>query len=139
MEREAIIRNTDTYDNWHFAEATVVGRTIWVSGQRGVDERDQIPRDPMIQARVAFRHLERILRDAGANLDDIVCLTTYHTNMADLDGFRGIKDEFIRAPYPSWTFVGVSALATPEMAVEISAIAVVDSGRRPRERRLGGR
>ena len=59
MEREAIIRNADTYDAWHFAEATAVGRTIWVSGQRGFDERDQISHDPSIQTRVAFRHLER--------------------------------------------------------------------------------
>ncbi len=136
MEREAIIRNADTYDAWHFAEATAVGRTIWVSGQRGFDERDQISHDPSIQARVAFRHLERTLRDGGADLDDIVCLTTYHTNMADIDSFRAVKDEFIRAPYPSWTMVGVNALASPEMVVEIAAIAVAGSGRRPTERRL---
>ncbi len=136
MEREAIIRNQDTYDTWHFAEATAVGRTIWISGQRGFDERDQISHDPAIQARVAFRQLERTLRDAGAHLDDIVCLTTYHTNMADIDGFRAVKDEFIQAPYPSWTIVGVSALASPEMVVEIAAIAVAGSGRRPTERRL---
>ncbi len=136
MEREAIIRNSDTYDTWHFAEATCVGRTIWVSGQRGFDERDQISQDPSIQARVAFRHLERTLRDGGAHLDDIVSLTTYHTNMADIDSFRAVKDEFIRAPYPSWTVVGVSALASPDMVVEIAAIAVAGSGRRSTERRL---
>lgn len=138
MEREAIIRNAETYDTWHFAEATAVGRTIWVSGQRGFDERDQISKDPTIQARVAFRQLERTLRDAGATMDDIVCLTTYHTNMADVDAFRGVKDEFIRAPYPSWTVLGVNALATAEMVVEIAAIAVVGSGRHAIERRLMG-
>src|SRR5690606_25248846 len=82
MDREAIIRNRDTYDTWHFAEANRVGRTIWVSAQRGFDERDQIARDPVIQARVAFRQLERILREAGATMDDIVSLTSYHTDMA---------------------------------------------------------
>ena len=107
-----------------------------MSGQRGFDERDQISHDPSIQARVAFRHLERTLRDGGADLDDIVCLTTYHTNMADIDSFRAVKDEFIRAPYPSWTMLGVNALASPEMVVEIAAIAVAGSGRRPTERRL---
>jgi len=135
MDREAIIRKVDTYDTWHFAEATRVGRTIWVSGQRGFDERDQIARDATIQARVAFRQLERILRDCGATMDDVVCLTTYHTDMTDLDGFRSVKDEFLRAPYPAWTIVGVAALASPEMRVEIAAIAVVGSGRRPTEHR----
>jgi enamine deaminase RidA (YjgF/YER057c/UK114 family) len=136
MEREAIIRNAETYDTWHFAEATCVGRTIWISGQRGFDERDQISHDPSIQARVAFRHLERTLRDAGAHIDDIVCLTTYHTNMAHIEGFRAVKDEFIRPPYPSWTIIGVSALASPDMVVEIAAIAVTGSGRTSTERRL---
>jgi enamine deaminase RidA (YjgF/YER057c/UK114 family) len=136
MDREAIIRNADTYDTWHFAEATCVGRTIWVSGQRGFDERDQISTDPAIQARVAFRQLERTLRDARAAMDDIVCLTTYHTNLAHLDVFRAVKDEFIRAPYPSWTILGVTALASPDMVVEIAAVAVAGSGLRPTERRL---
>jgi enamine deaminase RidA (YjgF/YER057c/UK114 family) len=136
MEREAIIRNPDTYDAWHFAEATRVGDTIWVSGQRGYDERDQIARDPSIQARVAFRQLERTLRDAGAAMDDIVCLTSYHVNMADVEAFRAIKDEFIRPPYPSWTVLGVTALAAPEILVEIAAVAVAGCGRRPTERRL---
>ncbi len=129
MGRESIIRNADTYEAWHFAEATRVHDTIWVSGQRGYDERDQISRDPVIQARVAFRQLERTLRDAGAGLDDIVSLTTYHANMSDMDGFRSVKDEFIRPPYPAWTVVGVDALASPDMVVEIAAVAVAGSGR----------
>jgi enamine deaminase RidA (YjgF/YER057c/UK114 family) len=137
MDREAIIRNADTYDTWHFAEANRVGRTIWVSGQRGFDERDQIARDPVIQARVAFRQLERTLREAGATLDDIVSLTSYHTDMAHLEAFRAVKDEFIRAPYPAWTIIGVAALASPEMLVEVAAIAVAGSGRRPTEHQMG--
>lgn len=138
MDREAIIRNSDTYDTWHFAEANRVGRTVWVAGQRGFDERDQISRDPVIQARVAFRQLERTLREAGATMDDVVCLTTYHTNMAHVDAFRSVKDEFLRAPYPAWTVVGVSELASPDMVVEVAAIAVVGSGRHATEHRLMG-
>jgi enamine deaminase RidA (YjgF/YER057c/UK114 family) len=136
MDREAIIRNADTYETWHFAEASRVGRTVWVAAQRGFDERDQISRDPAIQARVAFRQLERTLREAGATMDDIVSLTSYHTDMSHLEAFRGVKDEFIRAPYPAWTMVGVSGFASPEMLVEIAAIAVVGSGRHPTEHRL---
>jgi enamine deaminase RidA (YjgF/YER057c/UK114 family) len=136
MARESIIRNESTYEAWHFAEATRSGTMIWVSGQRGFDERDQISHDPVIQARVAFRQLERTLRDAGATLDDIVSMTTYHTNIEHVDGFREVKDEFIHAPYPAWTIVGVSALAAPEMVVEIAAIAIAGSGQARTERRF---
>jgi enamine deaminase RidA (YjgF/YER057c/UK114 family) len=135
MDREAIIRNTDTYGTWHFAEANRVGRTIWVAGQRGFDDRDQISRDPVIQSRVAFRQLERTLSDAGATLDDVVSLTSYHTNMAHVDLFRQVKDEFMRAPYPAWTIIGVAALALPDMLVEIAAVAVAGSGRHATEHR----
>jgi enamine deaminase RidA (YjgF/YER057c/UK114 family) len=137
MDREAIIRNGETYNTWHFAEANRVGRTIWVSGQRGFDDRDQISRDPVIQARVAFRQLERTLLDAGATLDDVVSLTSYHTDIGHVDLFRQVKDEFMRAPYPAWTVVGVSALVLPAMLVEIAAVAVVGSGRNPTEHRPG--
>jgi len=138
MDREAIVRNPDTYDTWHFAEANRVGRTVWVAGQRGFDERDQISLDPTIQARTAFRQLERTLREAGATMDDVVCLTTYHTDMAHVETFRAVKDEFFRAPYPAWTLVGVSELASPDMVVEVAAIAVVGSGRHATEHRLIG-
>jgi enamine deaminase RidA (YjgF/YER057c/UK114 family) len=136
VDREAIVRNADTYETWHFAEANRVGRTVWVAGQRGFDERDQIARDPTIQARVAFRQLERTLREAGATLDDIVSLTSYHVDMDHLDAFRAVKDEFIRAPYPAWTILGVAALASPDMLVAVDAVAVVGAGRRPTEHRL---
>ena len=55
VARESIIRNEITYEAWHFAEATRSGTMIWVSGQRGFDERDQISHDPVIQALPAVR------------------------------------------------------------------------------------
>jgi enamine deaminase RidA (YjgF/YER057c/UK114 family) len=127
--RRVILRSPDTYNSWHFAEATRVGDTVWVSGQRGYDERDEISPDPDEQARVAFRNLVNVLRRAGTEVSDIVSLTTCHTDMSHVAGFRAVKDEFIPPPYPSWTVIGVQALAEPEMLVEIAAVAVVGSGR----------
>jgi enamine deaminase RidA (YjgF/YER057c/UK114 family) len=133
--RISVMRSEATHDAWHFAEAARVGAMIWVSGQRGFDAQDNISDDPAVQARVAFQNLERTLVDAGAGIDDVVSLTTYHLDMADVDGFRAVKDEFIRQPYPAWTVVGVTALAAPEMRVEIAAVAVAGSGRAARLRR----
>jgi len=133
--REAIIRSEATYEAWHFAEATRVGNIVWVSGQRGYDAYDLISDDPAEQARVALRNLAEVLRRAGADLADIVDLTSYHVNMADVDGFRIAKDELIQPPYPSWTVVGVHELATPEMKVEVKAVAVIGSGATARVRR----
>jgi enamine deaminase RidA (YjgF/YER057c/UK114 family) len=133
--RESFVRSEATYDTWHFAEATRVGAMIWVSGQRGFDAQDQISDDPAVQARVALRNLEQTLRQAGAALEDVVALTSYHVDLADLDGFRAVKDEFFHEPYPAWTVVGITALAAPEMKVEVAAVAVAGSGREARRRR----
>jgi enamine deaminase RidA (YjgF/YER057c/UK114 family) len=128
VRREAILRSAETYEGWHFAEATRVGNTIWVSGQRGYNAWDEISPNPDEQARVAFENLVDVLRRAGADVADIVSLTSYHTNMAHVGGFRTAKDAVILPPYPSWTVIGVNALAEPEMLVEIAAVAVLGSG-----------
>lgn len=132
-QRESIVRSSDAYAEWHFAEATRVGDTIWVSGQVGYDARGEISTDAAEQARVAFENLAETLRLAGADLDDIVELRTYHVDMADIDGFRIAKDRVITVPYPSWTLIGVQALSVPAIRVEISAVAVLGSGQRATE------
>jgi len=128
-QRESIIRSKEAYESWHFAEATRVGDTVWVSGQVGYDLQGEISADPREQARVAFENLAETLRIAGADLRDIVELKTYHADMADIDGFRSAKDHVITAPYPSWTVIGVQSLAVPAIRVEICAVAIVGSGR----------
>jgi len=114
------------YKNWHFSQAVQQGDTVWVSGQVGFG-KDGTPEDLESQARIAFQNLERVLAAAGATLKDIVELVTYHVDM-DLGTFGRVKDEFIPEDYPAWTVVGVTALALPELKVEIRATAVIGSG-----------
>jgi enamine deaminase RidA (YjgF/YER057c/UK114 family) len=42
--------------------------------------------------------------------------------------FTRFKDQFIPEHYPSWTAVGISQLALPELRVEIRAVAVAGCG-----------
>ena len=61
---------------------------------------------------------------------DIVELTTFHTDLrGDMAAFAAVKDEYLPDRYPSWTAVGVTQLALPELLVEIRAVAVAGSGR----------
>jgi enamine deaminase RidA (YjgF/YER057c/UK114 family) len=113
------------YKNWHFSQAVQQGDTVWVSGQVGFG-KDGTHEDLESQARIAFQNLERVLAAAGASLKDIVELVTYHVDM-DLGTFGRVKDEFIPEDYPAWTVVGVTALALPELKVEIRATAVIGS------------
>jgi enamine deaminase RidA (YjgF/YER057c/UK114 family) len=61
----------------------------------------------------------------GAGLDDIVDLTTYHTEMANLGGFMDVNAEHLtgEAP-PAWTAVGVPALALPGQQFGVKVVAL---------------
>lgn len=117
------------YDAFHFSPATRVGNLIWVSGQVGLTEQMQPAEGMEAQARIAFASLKGILESAGATLDDVVELTTFHTGLQrDLPAFVQVKDQCFPDRYPSWTAVGVTELALPGLCIEIRAVAVAGSG-----------
>ena len=113
------------YDTYHFSQATRVGNMIWVSGQVGVDATMTPAKGVEAQAHLAFQALRSVLEAAGATLADIVELTTFHTDLhGEIQAFGEVKDEYLPDRYPSWTAVGVTQLALPELCVEIRAVAV---------------
>ena len=59
------------YESWRFSQAVRVDDTVWVSGQVGVGPRG-IPPVFADQARQAFENLQRVLREAGGSLADVV-------------------------------------------------------------------
>jgi enamine deaminase RidA (YjgF/YER057c/UK114 family) len=117
------------YDNYHFAPATRVGDTVWLSGQVGIDA-DLKPGEGMeAQARLAFEGIARTLAETGATLADVVELMTFHTDLrGEIEAFAKVKDAFLPDRFPCWTAVGVTQLAAPEYKVEVRVVAVVGSG-----------
>lgn len=82
------------------------------------------------QARLAFQGLRRTLAAAGATLEDVVELTTFHLDLrGEMDQFAQVKDEYFQRNYPAWTAVGVTELALPELRVEIRAVAIAGSSK----------
>jgi enamine deaminase RidA (YjgF/YER057c/UK114 family) len=118
------------YDSFHFSQANRVGDTIWVSGQVGVDDNLTPASGMAAQAQLAFEGLKRTLAAAGASLDDVVELMTFHIDLrGEMEAFAKVKDEYFPRDYPAWTAVGVTQLALPELRVEIRAVAIAGSGR----------
>lgn len=106
--------------DWQFAPAIKVDNRIYVSGVIAA------PRDGDIKEgyRRAWRTIEQMLVKAGSSLDDIVEMTTFHTDIANqMEDFRAVKSEFIKAPYPAWTGIGTSGLVLPQGVVEIKVTA----------------
>lgn len=122
------------YDEWHFAPARVEGSIVYVSGVV-VGSRDGKPLDvPGFEAaaRRAFTQIAALLEASGSGSGDIVDLTTFHVfgspsfkgaKREHIDAFRRVKDEFVKAPYPTWTAIGVSELFPDGGLVEIRVIA----------------
>lgn len=84
------------------------------------------------QLRRAFRTIQRNLEAAGASMADVVELETYHLVktpnfegdlMQQFNVFFEVKPEFFPKDFPTWTVLGVSALADANAVVEIKVTA----------------
>jgi enamine deaminase RidA (YjgF/YER057c/UK114 family) len=103
------------------------GRTIVVSGQVPLDADGNLvgAGDPERQADQVFANLIIALAAAGAGIQDLVKLTVYLTNRADVAAFRRVRDRHIDLSQPpASSLVVVSGLVDPEFRIEIDAVAV---------------
>lgn len=127
-ERQAIIPQgmEYVYDRIHYAPAVRVGDTIYVSGQIGRDDNGQLVEGTEAQIVQAFENLKKVLAAAGAQLSDIVDLTTFHTDMRDLQLFMKVRDRYLTQDFPAWTAIGAGSLGgAPGYLIEIKAVAVL--------------
>lgn len=112
------------FEKFEFAPAVRARGFVYVSGQVGRAPDGRIPADLAEQADLAFRRIGFILGRVGLGFDDIVELVSYHVDLPDhLPSFVDVKSRYMKAPFPAWTMVGVTALAHPDLKVEIKAIA----------------
>ncbi|GGY01944.1 RidA family protein [Streptomyces hiroshimensis] len=111
---------------------TGTGRLVAVSGQVAHDEHGRLvgAGDPEAQARQVFTNLRRCLAAAGASFDDVVKLTYFVTDIADLPAVRAARDSFLDPTrLPASSAVQVGALFQPELLLEVEALAVVPEDR----------
>ena len=103
------------------------GRVLHISGQVGVDEDWNLvgPGDMVAQSRQTLENIQTILRSVGGEMDDIVSVIVYVTEMEPLMAVHEVRKQFFSEPYPASTLVQVAALVKPEFLIEISAVAVI--------------
>jgi len=105
-----------------YANAVIAGDTIYLSGVVAGPAPGESDLAPGYDR--AFRHIAATLARAGASWDDVVDITTFHTDLAaHIDGFAAVKNEYVKAPFPAWTAIGVSRLYEPTAVVEIKVVA----------------
>lgn len=112
------------YETYHFAPAVIDGDHLRCSGMIGFRPDLSVPEDPTAQFTLAFENLRGMLAEAGLTFANVTEMTTYHVGLrAQMQAFTAVKDKFMSAPYPAWTAVGISELASPGALVEIQVTA----------------
>jgi 2-iminobutanoate/2-iminopropanoate deaminase len=100
---------------------------VFISGQAPISPEGQLVGEVDFDAQVrqVLENLVKVVEQAGVTLENIVKLTVFLTDVTKLPVYTRIKSEFFRGEQPASTAVGVTALARPEMMIEVEAIAVV--------------
>jgi len=79
--------------------------------------------DIRAQTRAVIENVRDILRSAGAELKDLVEVTTYLVNMNDFGGYNEVYGEYFGYDGPARTTVAVHQLPHPHLLIEIRAVA----------------
>jgi 2-aminomuconate deaminase len=88
-----------------------------------VDEMGTTRLDIRVQTRAVIENVRDILRSAGADLRDIVEITSYLMNMNDFAGYNEAYGEYFDYDGPARTTVAVHQLPHPHLLIEIRALA----------------
>ena len=98
-------------------------RMLVISGQVGMRQDGTIPDDPYEQIDLAFENIIRNLRAANMDVQDLIKLTYYLVGEFDTNRRRQIVAAKLQGHQPCSTLLFVSALASPQLRVEIDAWA----------------
>ena len=111
------------YEHHRYSPAVRAEGFLFVSGQVGSREDGSPEPDFEAQVRLAFANLQATLRAAGCGLDDIVDVTTFHTDPErQFDTVLAVKNDiFPQAPYPAWSALGVNWLAGVDFEIKVVA------------------
>ena len=106
------------------AEVPAGARTLYISGQVGVDSKGKLQPTFEKQAAQVWKNIAQVLKAGGMTYKDIVKMTTFLTDSRFIPAFRAARDKVLpEAPYPSSTLLIVQGLADPAMLVEVEVVA----------------
>ena len=108
-----------------YSQAVRVGNTVYLSGQIGLEPVSmQLVDGVDAQIHQVFRNLRAVALAAGGDLNAIVKLNIFLTDLIFFGRVNEIMAEYFSAPYPARAAVGVASLPRGAM-VEADAIMVI--------------
>lgn len=122
-----------------FPHVKIAGGFVFVSGTSSrrpdntiagaqVDEMGTASLDIRVQTRAVIENIGELLLAVGADLTDLVQVTTYLVNMNDFGGYNEVYAEHFDETGPTRTTVAVHQLPHPHLLIEMQAVAVLAEG-----------
>ena len=122
-----------------FPHVKVAGGFVFVSGTSSrrpdntfagveVDEFGTTNLDIRVQTRAVIENIRDLLRSVGADLSDLVQVTSYLVSMNDFGGYNEVWAGFFDATGPTRTTVAVHQLPHPHLLIEMQAVALLPQG-----------
>jgi len=111
-----------------YSQAVKIDNTVYLSGQIALIPETMVMKEGDISERIhqVFKNLTAVCEAAGGNLQDIVKLNIFLTDLSHFTTVNEIMAEYFQQPYPARAAVGVKEL--PKATdVEMDGVMVVGS------------
>ena len=113
---------------WGYADAVITGDTIYLSGVVAGLRPNETDLQPAYDR--AFQRMGKILQRAGVGWDDVVDITTFHTDLTtQMPAIVAVKNKYVRTPPPAWTAIQVARLIPSAGLTEIKLVAKKSAAR----------
>jgi len=123
-ERQAISSPAMAALNLPFSDAVLVGDTLYLSGNGGLDlETMKVPDDPKEEAQLLMENFKATLALADMTLDDLVSVTIYCPDLSLYADFNEVYRTYFTGDFPARAFIGSGPLLFG-MRFEMQGIAV---------------
>lgn len=124
MKKQAIHSDAAPAAIGTYSQAVQSGQLVFLSGQIPLrpDDMTIVDGDFAARARQVFTNLGAVAKAAGGDLNDIVKLTIFLTDLDDFATVNKVMEEFFEQPFPARAAVGVSALPK---GVDVEADAIL--------------
>lgn len=113
---------------WPYSHGVKVGSMLFIAGQVALDEELRIvgPGNAEAQARQTWRNIQTVVEAAGGKVTDVVRVTTYVADLADIEAIHAVRREFFpNGDYPTATVVQAAKLGLPGLLLETEAFAII--------------
>nr|AFK10838.1 heat-responsive protein 12 [Callorhinchus milii]AFM85930.1 ribonuclease isoform 1 [Callorhinchus milii]AFM87333.1 ribonuclease isoform 1 [Callorhinchus milii] len=109
-----------------YSQAVVVDRTMYISGQLGMDPKtgQLVPGGTMAEAKQALINMGEILKTAHCDYNNVVKTTVLLADLNDFNSVNEVYQQFFKTNFPARAAYQVAALPRGGR-VEIEAVAVL--------------